>query len=686
MDNKAKYLDPNLDVEQRVNDLIKRLNIDEKITLIRGKDFWTTNPIERLAIPPFGMTDGPLGVAWHSSHWGKHTRFPATIGLAATWNKELAYKMGEVLGKETKLAGRHQILAPGVNIIRSPLCGRNFEYLSEDPILSSEIASEIVKGIQSQNIAVCIKHYITNNSETKRMKISTEISERALQEIYVKNYKRIIEKSDPWGLMACYNKINGIYGPENKYILTDILRDQLGFTGHVTTDWGAAKNTSGAAACIKAGLSLEMPGMLLSRIMTPRKVKKALKSGEIVEEDIDYILKPLLRTFMRVGLFEQEEQSYSKVTDIAEHQDIAQQIAEESMVLLKNDPNILPINLKEIKKIAIIGPNAEKKFGKPFQGGSSAVIPPRFITPYDGIKSYVSESAEIIDDPKDADITLLIIGLDHGGSFFKTLLFKTEGDTEGSDRTHYGLAKKQIKLIDETVAKNPNTVIILIAGSPIDCSEWYDKVPAILNAWYPGMMGGNALARVLFGEVNPSGKLPVTYPKKLQDHPAHKSKKRFPGDLKEMKIYFDEGIFVGYRYFDQHHIEPFFSFGFGLSYTEFELSNIQVDNSSIQEKGSFTITVDIKNKGDIAGAEVVQIYIGDDECLVERPPKELQAFEKVYLNSGEQKTVSITLDESAFEFYSVKEKKFIIESGSFTIWAGTSSRNLLLSTKIIYSK
>jgi len=686
MDNKAKYLDPNLDVEQRVNDLIKRLNIDEKITLIRGKGFWTTNPIERLAIPPFGMTDGPLGVAWHSSHWGKHTRFPATIGLAATWNKELAYKMGEVLGKETKLAGRHQILAPGVNIIRSPLCGRNFEYLSEDPILSSEIASEIVKGIQSQNIAVCIKHYITNNSETKRMKISTEISERALQEIYVKNYKRIIEKSDPWGLMACYNKINGIYGPENKYILTDILRDQLGFTGHVTTDWGAAKNTSGAAACIKAGLSLEMPGMLLSRIMTPRKVKKALKSGEIVEEDIDYILKPLLRTFMRVGLFEQEEQSYSKVTDIAEHQDIAQQIAEESMVLLKNDPNILPINLKEIKKIAIIGPNAEKKFGKPFQGGSSAVIPPRFITPYDGIKSYVSESAEIIDDPKDADITLLIIGLDHGGSFFKTLLFKTEGDTEGSDRTHYGLAKKQIKLIDETVAKNPNTVIILIAGSPIDCSEWYDKVPAILNAWYPGMMGGNALARVLFGEVNPSGKLPVTYPKKLQDHPAHKSKKRFPGDLKEMKIYFDEGIFVGYRYFDQHHIEPFFSFGFGLSYTEFELSNIQVDNSSIQEKGSFTITVDIKNKGDIAGAEVVQIYIGDDECLVERPPKELQAFEKVYLNSGEQKTVSITLDESAFEFYSVKEKKFIIESGSFTIWAGTSSRNLLLSTKIIYSK
>ncbi len=686
MDKNAKYLDPNLDLEKRVNDLIKRLNIDEKITLIRGKDFWTTNPIDRLEIPSFGMTDGPLGVAWHSSHWGKHTRFPATIGLAATWNKELAYKMGEVLGKETKLAGRHQILGPGVNIIRSPLCGRNFEYLSEDPILSSNIASELVRGIQSQNIAACIKHYITNNSETKRMKISTEISERAFQEIYVKNYMRIIKKSDPWGLMVCYNKFNGIYGPENKYILKDILRDQIGFIGHVTSDWGAARNTSGAAACIKAGLSLEMPGMLLGRVLTPKKVQKALDAGEIVEEDINYILKPLLRTFMRVGLFEQEEESYLKVTDIPEHQDIAQQIAEESMVLLKNDSDILPLNLKAIKKIAIIGPNAKKKFGKPFQGGSSAVIPPRFITPYNGIKRYVSKSAEIIDDPKDADITLLIIGLDHGGGFFKTLLFKTEGDTEGSDRTHYGLPQKQIKLINETVAKNPKTIIILIAGSPIDCSDWYDNVPAILNAWYPGMMGGNALARVLFGEVNPSGKLPVTYPKKIQDHPAHKSKKRFPGDLKEMKIYFDEGIFVGYRYFDKHKIEPFFPFGFGLSYSEFELSNIQSDKSNLQGKGNFTISVEVKNTGKIAGAEVIQIYIGDDECSVERPPKELQGFEKVYLNPGEKKTVSITLDDSSFEFYSEKEKKFISESGSFTIWAGTSSRELPLSIKINYLK
>ncbi|TXT58902.1 MAG: hypothetical protein BAJALOKI1v1_1520004 [Promethearchaeota archaeon] len=687
MDKNNKYLNPDLPIESRIEDLLKVMTLNEKISLLRGKDFWTTNPIQRLGIPSFGMTDGPLGVAWHSSHRGKHTRFPATIALAATWNKTLAYEMGKILGKETKAAGRHQILAPGVNIIRSPLCGRNFEYLSEDPILSSDLSSELVKGIQSENIAACVKHFITNNSETKRMKISTEIEERALQEIYVKNFKKIIEKSDPWGLMCCYNRVNGTYGAENEYILRDILRTQLGFTGHVTTDWGAARKTSGAAACIKAGVSLEMPGFLLSRTMTPRKVRKALQKGEIAEEDIDYVLKPMLRTFLRVELFQDVTNAPRKVTDNFEHQQVAQQVAEESMVLLKNEAQILPIKLSEITKIAIIGPNAHKKFGKPYHGGSSAVIPPQFNTPYEGIKRYVEENAEnveIVDYPELADVTFLIVGLDHGGSFLKTFLFNVEGDTEGSDRTQYGLPTKQIQLIQHTLAENPNTVLILIAGSPIDCTEWYDDVPAILNAWYPGMMGGNALARLLFGDISPSGKLPVTYPKTLQDHPAHKSKKRFPGDLKQLKIYFEEGIYVGYRYFDKQQIEPFFPFGFGLSYTRFDLTNIQVDKKDIKGHESFKISVDVKNIGVYSGAEVVQVYIGDDDCSVDRPPRELQSFEKVFLRPAETKTVSITLDNSAFEFYSEKEKNFISESGSFTIWVGTSSRDLPLSIKINY--
>ncbi|MHA1805014.1 MAG: beta-glucosidase family protein [Promethearchaeota archaeon] len=686
MEKKKKYLDASLDLETRIDDLLEQLTLEEKFLLLRGKDFWTTNPIARLGIPSFGMTDGPLGVAWHSSHRGKHTRFPATIGLAATWNKELAYKMGEAMGKEVRLAGRHQLLGPGVNIIRSPLCGRNFEYLSEDPVLSSDIAAEIVKGLQSQKVAACVKHYIMNNSETKRTKISAEISERALQEIYVKNFKRIIEKSDPWGIMACYNKINGIYGAENQYILREILRDQLGFTGHVVSDWGAARNTSGAAACIKAGLNLEMPGKLLSKVLTPKNIIKALSSGEINEKDIDEAVRPLLRTFFRVGLLEQEESIFTKISDLSEHQELAQKIAEESMVLLKNDSNILPVNLDEVKKIAILGPNAKKVFGKPLQGGSSAVVPPKFITPFEGIRKYVSGKAEIIANPEDADVVFLILGLDHGGNFLKMLFIKTEGDTEGNDRTHYGLPDNQVRLIEETVLKNPNTIVILIAGSPIDCSPWHDKVPAILNAWYPGMMGGTALARVIFGDVSPSGKLPVTYPKKLEDHPAHLSKKRFPGNLKELKIYYEEGIYVGYRYFDKHAIEPMFPFGFGLSYTTFKLSNIKLDKSTIKENDILTISVDVQNTGSQAGAEVIQIYVGDDECSVDRPLKELVAFEKVFLTAGEKKTVTLTLEHSAFEFYSEQESAFITEAGSFTLWAGTSSRDFPLSTKITLIK
>jgi len=686
MSENAKYVDHTLDNETRINDLLNRLTLDEKIRLIRGKNFWTTEEIEDL-VPKFGMTDGPLGVARHSSFKGKRTRFPATIGLAATWNKDLAFKMGKVMGKETKLAGRHQILGPGVNIIRSPLCGRNFEYLSEDPILSSDIAAEIVKGIQSVNIASCIKHYLTNNSETKRTKISTEISERALQEIYVKNYKRIIEKSDPWGLMVCYNKINGTYGCENKYILKDVLVDQLGFSGHTVSDWGAAQRTSGASACIKAGLSLEMPGsFFLSRVYKQRKVQKAIDKGEINEEDINSIVKPLLRTFMRVKLFQEEEITPPKILDIPEHQEIAQMIAEEGMVLLKNEDNFLPLNLDEINKIAILGPNASKKFGKPFYGGSSAVVPPFEITPYEGIKNYISDKAKIVSEPKDADIVFLVLGLDHGASFLLNMILKKEGDTEGTDRSSYKLPEDQEHLLSEILKENPNTVVILVAGSPIDVSDWYDDVPAILNAWYPGMMGGKALARILFGEISPAGKLPVTYPKKLEDHPAHKNKRRFPGDLKELKIYYEEGIYVGYRYFDKEEIQPFFPFGFGLSYTSFEISNLVLDKTEIQGDEKFSIALDVENIGKTDGAEVVQIYVSDDECSVDRPPIELQAFEKIYLNPEEKKKISIELDKRAFEFYSEKEHKFKAESGSFTIWAGSSSRGLPLSKKITYKE
>ena len=679
-----KFLDKNPDIEERIDDLMKRLSLEEKISLIRGKDFWTTNPIERLKIPAFGMTDGPLGVAMHSSFKGKRTRFPASIGLAATWNKKLAFQMGKTIGNEVKLAGRHQILGPGVNIIRSPLCGRNFEYLSEDPILSSDIGAEIVKGIQSERTAACIKHYITNNSETKRIKISTEISERALNEIYVKNYKRIIEKSDPWGLMASYNKVNGIHSSENKYVLRDILRDQLGFTGHVVTDWGAAgRAVNGAVGCIKAGLNLEMPGKF-SKTMTPKKVNNALNKREISEDDINYVVRPLLRTFIRVGLLDEPTPESQKIIDNSEHQTIAQKIAEESIVLLKNDPKILPVDLSKIKKIAVIGPNSKKIFGKYLQGGSSAVVPPKFITPYDGIADYIKGKAEIVSTAKEADIVFLVLGLNHGGNIFKALLSKREGDLEGKDRTQYALDDEQMALFEQTIKINPNTVVILIAGSPVDCSIFLEKAPALINAWYPGMMGGNAIAKLIFGDISPSGKLPVTYPKKIEDHPAHISKDRFPGNLKTLKIHFEEGIYVGYRYFDKNNIEPQFPFGFGLSYTSFEMSNLRLNTQKVQGNGTFTLTVDVKNIGNVTGAEVVQVYLSNTESSVDHPPLELQGFDKISLNPNESKTVSITLDQSAFEFYSEEQHKFIAKTGIYTLYVGNSSRNLPLKAKIEY--
>jgi beta-glucosidase len=300
-----------------------------------------------------------------------------------------------------------------------------------------------------------------------------------------------------------------------------------------------------------------------------------------------------------------------------------------------------------------------------------------------GISNYVSGKAEIVSNPEDADVVFLFLGLDHG-NFLTVAISKKDGDNEGKDRINYALPEKQHKLITETITKNPNTVVILIAG-PIDTSKWINNIPAVLNAWYPGMMGGNALARVLFGEVSPSGKLPITYPKNLEDHPAHKSKNRFPGDLKNLKIYFDEGIYVGYRYFDKHNVEPMFPFGFGLSYTTFELSNLQLDKPDLQGSESFNVSIDVKNTGQMQGAEIVQIYVSDDDCTVDRPPKELQGFEKVFLKPGEKKTISISLDESAFEFYSEKDNDFITESGTFTIWAGTSSRDLPLSTKLNYN-
>ncbi|MHA2333609.1 MAG: beta-glucosidase [Candidatus Hodarchaeales archaeon] len=674
---KLPFRDNSLDLESRVDDLLGRLTLDEKIKLLHGRrfHFYDANGVKRLGIKFFGTTDGPIGVARHSS-LKKNTRFPATIGLAATFNPRLAYEMGVVVGKETRSTGNHIILAPGLNIDRTPLNGRTFEYFSEDPFLTKEMGVSFVNGVQEQRISTCIKHYAANNQEAKRMTISAEIDERTLHEIYLRAFIGVVQEADPWSLMTCYNKINGDYGAENKTVLRETLMDKYNFSGFAVTDWLASRHKEiSTVGCVKAGLSLEMPFAFKYKA---KKIKKALEAGEIIREDIDYIVRRILRTYIRVGLADDKRTLPKGVRNTEEHQAIAQKIAEESMVLLKNNDEILPLDGNKIKTITVLGPNADKKFGRVLSGGSSATVPPFEITPLKGlrtkckqvgIKVFTSEK-----EIKESDVVILVMGLNHSFG----------GDSEGRDKKSLELPEEQVNLIRETSEQNPNTIVVLVNGSPITMDDWLDKVPAVIEAWYPGMLGGTALAEVLFGDVAPSGKLPVTFPKQLSDSPAHKSDRTYPGlpvdDPKE--VFYEEGIYIGYRYFDKENMEPLFPFGFGLSYTTFKYDNLQLDKEFVTKKDTLTVTVNVTNTGKRTGSEIVQVYINDVECSVDRPPKELVGFGKVSLIPEESKAVQITVPVENFAFYDVESQDFKVEAGDFRLLVGSSSRDIRLEAKL----
>ncbi|MHA2252703.1 MAG: beta-glucosidase [Candidatus Kariarchaeaceae archaeon] len=672
------FKNKNLALELRVNDLLGRLTLDEKLKLLHGRRFhlYDANGVKRLGIPFLGTTDGPIGVARHSS-LKKNTRFPATIGLAATFNPKLAYEMGVVIGKETRATGNHIILAPGLNIDRTPVNGRTFEYMSEDPYLTQEMGILYVKGVQEQGISACIKHFVANNQEKNRMKINAEIDERTLHEIYLRAFIGTIKGADPWAVMTCYNKINGVYGSENKTILKDTLMDKYNFSGFAVTDWFASRHKEiSTKDCIKAGLSLEMPKAFKYKA---KKIKKVLSDGDIKVEDIDYIVRRILRTFIRVGLIDDKKTLPNGERNIQQHQAIAQKIAEESMVLLKNKKDILPLDRTKIKTISILGPNSNKKFGRFLYGGSSATVPPFEITPLKGLQKRCKELDIKINSSKkdlsDSDIVLLFLGLNHSRG----------GDAETKDKSTLDLPDEQIKLIQSTYEQNPNIVVVLINGSPITMEGWLEKVPAILEAWYPGMMGGNALVKILFGDISPSGKLPITFPEKLSDSPAHQSTRTYPGlpENDPKTVYYEEGIYVGYRHFDKENIEPLFPFGFGLSYTKFKYDNLKVDKNIISVDDKFSVTVDITNIGTRMGAEVVQIYVNDIKSSVDRPPKELAGFGKVFLNPDEKKTLRVIIPSCNFAFYDIESHDFKVETGEFKILVGSSSRNLSLETIIM---
>ena len=643
----------------RITKIISELTLNEKIKLLAGR-YFSSLPIKRLGIRAFKMTDGPNGVAFHSSNLKKNTQFPTSITLSASWNRELAKEFGIATGKEVRAVGQHMILAPGININRTPLNGRTFEYFSEDPYLTKEIAIPIVEGVQSQRIGVCLKHYVANNQELNRYTISSEVDERTLNEIYLEAFREVVMKADPWSIMACYNKVNGVYGCEHTELLRETLFKKWGFNGFVVSDWFATKYLKNPVNAVKAGLSLEMPW---KKIYKRGLLKKALKKGQILEAEIDFLVERFLRIQFMTGMYDPADRVPKGERNTKEHQTLARKMVEEGMVLLKNENNILPLDINNISRIAVIGPNAQKKMGKLLYGGSSAVIPPYEVTPYQGIKKKCKGKVTFVTEPSDADFVILVLGLNHD----KYL------DCENTDKTTLDLPIKQIELIKETVKVNPNTIIVLINGSPIKMQDWMNNIPAILEAWFLGMEGGNAIANVLFGEVNPSGKLPLTFPKELSDSPAHKSTKTYPGDD---KVFYEEGIFVGYRHFDKENIEPLFPFGFGLSYTEFSYENLQVDRKEIIGDEILQVSIDVTNTGKMNGAEIVQLYVTDQKCSVTRPEKELKGFEKVFLKTKETKTVNFTLEPRDLAFYDVKTKDWIVEDGKFIIQIGKSSGDI----------
>ncbi len=695
MSENIPFRNEDLPIEERLDDLMEKLTLNEKIKLCHGKMIFWTNSIKRLGIPSMKLTDGPHGIGSGIFYLKKMTYYPVAICRTATWNKDLSYKFGEAIADEARTVGRHMVLAPGINIIRTPLCGRNFEYQTEDPFLNSKIAVELIKGVQSNHVSTCVKHFAANNQEYNRFMISSEVSERALQEIYLPAFKASIEEADAWSFMACYNKVNGIYGCENSQLIREMLMKTWGFKGFVVSDWLATRNTK-TNSSIRAGLSLEMPFAICYK---KKLIKQALEKDKILIELFNDNIRRYLRVAFLVGMFDNSEKPPTKYRNIIEHQALSLKIAEEGIVLLKNQDNILPLNINTIRKIALIGPNLNKKHS--MAGGSSMVRTKYEIIPKKGMKLKCKEKKiKITKSLSKADAVIIFAGLNHDKFM----------DRENKDRITLELPKKQLILINECIKRNKNTIIVLIGGSPIGMNGWIENVPGILMMWYAGMEGGNAIANILFGDVNPSGKLPVTFPITLKDSPAHKSYRTYPGlkdwnsiqegDIEIMKknrgviiksdnrdkVFYEEDIFVGYRYFDTFQIEPLFPFGHGLSYTTFRFSNLVIDKHQISGDEKIKVELDMQNTGNRAGAEVVQLYIQDLECSVKRPLKELKAFEKIYLEAGEKKKITFDIEKKHLAFFCEDSNEWKVENGEFAILIGNSSTNILLQGKFRYSE
>lgn len=659
-----------------INNLLKELTLEEKASLCSGKDFWHLKGIERLNIPSIMVTDGPHGVRKQETkgdHVGlggsiKATCFPTASATASSWDIDMMKDMGVALGEECLAENVSVILGPGVNIKRSPLCGRNFEYISEDPYLTGKMGAALVNGIQSQNIGTSLKHFALNNQEYRRMVTDSVADERTLREIYLPGFEEVIKKAQPWTVMCAYNKIEGEFCSDNKKLLTDILKDEWGHTGLVVTDWGACNDR---VQGIKAGLDLEMPS---SGGINDKLITDAVNSKILTIAELDKVVIRVLDLIFKAEEAKRPGFKYDK----DEHNELARKIAGNSAVLLKNSTNLLPIT--DTDDILIVGEFAKTPR---YQGAGSSLINPYKITSsldeFDnqGIKYEYKQGynitsdipdtkliSEAIKSAKDKKMVILFAGL------------TDDYESEGFDRTHIDLPESHTKLIESLTEVNDNVVVVLQNGAPVSM-PWIKSVDSVLECYLGGQAGGAAAVDILLGKVNPSGKIAETFPIRIEDDLASAWFGMGPKTVE-----YRESIYVGYRYYDKAEKDVLFPFGHGLSYTEFEYSDIKLDKTEMMESETLTVSLNVKNCGSLVGKEIVQLYVNDTESSIFRPEKELKSFVKLLLNPGEQKCVTFKLNKRDFAFYNVELKDWAIQSGSFKILIGASSRDIRLKAEL----
>lgn len=686
----------------KINSIIKKMTLEEKIAMLHGNALFSSAGVPRLGIPELTCDDGPLGVReeikrfdWASANWttDSATFLPNGSAIAATWNPIMAHKYGVVIGEEANARKKNVMLAPAFNICRMPLCGRTYEYYSEDPFLNGQLAIQAVKGIQSQHVAACIKHFAANNQELNRDSVNTIVDERALQEIYFPAFKAAVQQGNAYTIMSAYNKLNGYWCSENGYLLNKVLKGDWGFKGVVMSDWAGTHHTIAAA---NNGLDIEMGSSgPYDQWYLAKPLLTAVKAGQVSVKTIDDKVARILWLIYHTSMSTNHPKG---AISTPEHTKAAYDIASESIVLLKNDKQLLPLKTSEIKRIAVIGDNAVRTFAL---GGYGAGVKAKYeVTALEGIKSRFGKTADIrfaqgyrakyqasktaeqngdynkpdqdlinqaVALAKSSDIAILCIGSNR------------EYESEAHDRKSLELPFGEQALVNAVSAVNPNTVIVVMAGAPFDLNEIKKSNHTIVWSWFNGSEAGNALADVLKGTINPSGKLPFTFPASLNDSPAF-SLNTYPGN--NLTAEYKEGILVGYRWYDTKNMLPLFPFGYGLSYTDFSISKLSTDKSSYKIDEIIHAKFTIKNTGDRNGAEVVQLYVNDPVCSVQRPEKELKAFKKVFLKAGETKTIEMQVKVADLAFYDEAKKGWNTEAGEYVLELGNSSRNIIRKAKI----